>query len=132
QAAISGLPDETFEIAPCGGLAAGEMHLQASHFGGLPQHAQPDVRSELFACALKREGVGTIGALQRTAVRQLREQCERWCHVPHSSITPLSVKSCTSFLASLSTTSRGASKAAQSSSMISESVIFPLQRETIA
>ena len=69
--------DQAQKIAPRHRLAAGEMHLQHAERRRLGEHAAPVRSLKLARGALEVQRVGAIGALQRTAMRQLGEQRER-------------------------------------------------------
>ena len=67
-------------VAPRGGLAARKMRLQTAKFSSLRENIGPFGGSEFTrsACQLKR--VGTIGATQRTAMREFRQDGQRRIH----------------------------------------------------
>ena len=62
---------QLLEIAPGGGLAAGEVNLQGAEGRGLVDDALPDRGAQLVAGGGKLQRIGAIGALQRAAVGQL-------------------------------------------------------------
>ena len=66
--------NDLLQVAPHGGLAAGEVELQHAEAGRLAQHILPFRGSQLATGTLERQRVRAVGALQRTAVRQLGEQ----------------------------------------------------------
>src|SRR3977135_2188117 len=53
------------------------MHLQDAHLAGLLHHRDPHLGGELLVDALKLDGIGAIGALQRAAMGKLGEQADR-------------------------------------------------------
>ena len=100
--------DDLLEVAAHGRLAAGEVQLQDAEIGGLRQHVEPGFGRQLAGDALQRQRIGAVGALQRAAVRQLRQQAHgrkgagggvrrlrRCCGSRrHAVTTPLSARSC--------------------------------------
>ena len=105
EADLGGLRDDLLQVAPDGGLAAGEVQLQHAEVCGLRQHVEPDFGRQLVGDAFQRQRVGAIGALQGTAMRQLGQQADRrrdargsFCSgrrlYAHTFTTPLSARSC--------------------------------------
>ena len=68
-----GMAHQLLEIAPGGGLAAGEMDLQGAQRRGLVDDPLPDLGAQLLPRGDELQRVGAIGALQRAAVGQLGE-----------------------------------------------------------
>ena len=66
--------DELFEIAADEWLAAGESELQCAELARLREDALPIVGRELGLRAREIDRVGAVRAVERTAVRELREQ----------------------------------------------------------
>jgi hypothetical protein len=62
------------EIAPQRGLAAGKMQLQGAGFGRLAKCFAPFRCGQFRVPALELERIGAIGALQRAAMGELRQQ----------------------------------------------------------
>src|SRR5688500_6004802 len=101
------MADQLGQVAPRRGLAAGEMDLQYAHLCGLRHEAAPFLRRELVAGSVQRQRIRAVRALQRAAVRQLREQGQGRGLSAHADITPLSERSCSKALTSRRITSRG-------------------------
>ena len=59
------------QVAPRGGLAARQMHLQDAHLGGLTKGIGPFRRRQLALHPRQLDRVRAIGTGQRTAMRQL-------------------------------------------------------------
>ena len=72
-----GVAHQLLEIAPGGGLAAGEVNMQGAEGRGLVDDALPDRGAQLVAGGGKLQRIGAIGALQGAAVRQLGEHADR-------------------------------------------------------
>ena len=77
QPDVAGVLHQFDQILARGRLAAGEMDLQHADFGELGQNLLPFLGRELAAAAIELDRIGAIGALQRTAMRQLGEHRER-------------------------------------------------------
>jgi len=67
--------DELFEIAADERLAAGESELQRPELTRLREDALPIACRELGLLAREVDRVGAVRAVERAAVRELREQC---------------------------------------------------------
>ncbi len=63
-------------------LAAGEVHLESAEIGHLVEDAPPGIGVELVSRAIELKRIGAVGALQRAAMRQLREEGKRCVNVP--------------------------------------------------
>ena len=71
-----GVPHQFHQILARGRLATREMNLQHAHLGQFRKDLLPFLRRQLAAAALQLDGVGAIGTLQRTSMRQFREHGE--------------------------------------------------------
>ena len=67
--------DQLLEIAANERLAAGEPELQRTELARLREDALPVIGRQLGLRTCEIDRVGTVRAVQRTAVRELREQC---------------------------------------------------------
>jgi len=59
------------QIAPCAGLAAGEMNLQDAKPGGFLEDTRPRLGVELFAARVEHKRVRAIRAAEWATMRQL-------------------------------------------------------------
>ena len=111
---------QLLEIAPGGGLAAGEVDLQGAEGRGLVDDALPDRGAQLLAGGGKLQRIGAIGALQGAAVGQLGQdrqgRGQGFVHLPfpdgvfaHIRTIPFWVSSPTRAWTSAAMVSRGAS-----------------------
>ena len=69
--------DDYGEIVPGRRFAAGKMRMQNAKGRGLRKNAGPFRGVEFVGPRVKRERIGTIGAAERTAMRQLGEKRDR-------------------------------------------------------
>ncbi len=102
EAGLAGGADEVEDVAARGGLAAGEVDLQAAELGCLGEEAGPGGGVQLLARAGERRGVGAIGA----AMGELGQQGER--RRDHAVTTPLAARSSSRVAMSARISSRGA------------------------
>src|SRR3546814_4300240 len=102
----------------------------------LGEHPLPGVRGQLGARRLEGQQVGAVGALQRTAVGELRQDREGEADIAHAAprvaTSRLSARSCSSAFTSFRMTSRGAAKVAARSSTMAPTEAAPSQRFTIS
>ena len=71
------LGDQLFQVAAHKRLAAGEAELHRAEPPGVTEGVDPLLRGQLAPGTGEVEGVRAVGALQRTRVRELREQPQR-------------------------------------------------------
>ena len=74
---ISRVPDQLFQILARCRLASGKMNLKHADVREFTQHALPFVRAQFRTAALKLHRVRAIRALQRAAMRHLRQHGKR-------------------------------------------------------
>ena len=65
---------ERLQISSRGGFAAGEMNLKHAESGGLLEHARPGFCVEFARRGDQLNRVGAVGAGERAAMRQFRQQ----------------------------------------------------------
>ncbi len=76
-AKLARFSNQDFEVVAHQWLAAGKAQLRCADLAALPQHAQPVLGRQLLAVGRVVHRVVAEHAVQRTAVRDLRQQPER-------------------------------------------------------
>ncbi|MDR6355735.1 hypothetical protein Q3H58_002406 [Pseudomonas psychrotolerans] len=71
------LADEFGEVLAHQGFAAGKADLGRTHLPRLGHHPEPLLGGQLAALGGEVQGIGAIGALQRTAIGDLGQQPQR-------------------------------------------------------
>src|SRR5580704_4384122 len=128
--------DDVGEILPRRRFAARKMRMQNAEGRGLRKNLLPDLGAEFVLARIERERIGTIGAAERTAMRQFGEKRDRRGMFPwqggHKSTIRLAASSFSKARTSVSTLARSAENWAARSSTIAAKVAVPSQRFKIS
>src|SRR5215467_2461869 len=71
--------DQLFQVGACRGLSTGQMKMQHSHLRGFRENTAPVFGLQFRLSGCKLERVGTVHAMERTAMGDLGDKGERLC-----------------------------------------------------